>query len=39
MKLAGGRLPVILDTVLLIIASSWVVLGIAAIVDFFCLHL
>jgi len=33
------KLSALLGALLLIIASSCVVLGIAAIVDFFCLHL
>jgi len=33
------KLPGLLGAAVLIIASSCVVLGIAAIVDFFCLHL
>jgi hypothetical protein len=39
MKLPGGGLPVLIGAVLLIIASSCVVLGMAAIVNFMCLHL
>ena len=39
MKLAGGGLRALPGAVLLIIASGCVVLGIAAIVDFSCLHL
>ena len=39
MRQTFGRLPGLLDAALLVIASVCVVLGIAAIVDFFCLHL
>ena len=40
MKLPGGRLPVLLGAVvLLIIASSCVVVGMAAIVNLICLRL